>query len=98
MAENISKVLIEPVITEKSTVLSGNNKYTFYVHKEATKSNIKKVFEQIFPGRKVLSVQTLSQRGHKRRTKGGFTSPKDKKKAVITIKSGAKIEYFPEVS
>ena len=90
-------ILNEPVITEKSTVLSHANKYTFYVSKSATKSEIKKVFEEVFPKRKVLSVQTLPGRGHKRRTKRGFKLPRDKKKAVITIQ-GDRIEYFPEVS
>lgn len=97
MSKSLSKTLQEPVITEKSTALSRNNKYTFYVAKDATKTQIKKVFQDVFPGRKVLSVETLPQRGHKRRTKSGYKSPRDKKKAVISIE-GDKIEYFPELS
>lgn len=97
MSKSLSKTLQEPVITEKSTALSRNNKYTFYVSKDATKTQIKKVFQDVFPGRKVLSVETLAQRGHKRRTKSGYKSPRDKKKAVISIE-GDKIEYFPELS
>ena len=97
MSNNSSNILVQPLITEKSTALSRNNKYTFFVSKGATKTSIRKAFEENFPGRKVLRIQTLVQRGHKRRTKGGFTSPKDKKKAIITT-SGARIEYFPEVS
>lgn len=97
MSKNLSKILQEPVITEKSTALSTQNKYTFYVSKHATKTKVRKVFQEVFPDRKVVSVQTLSQRGHKKRTKSGFKLPRDKKKAIITIE-GAKIEYFPEVS
>ena len=97
MTRNLSHILLEPVITEKSSTLSGFNKYTFKVSKDATKAGIKKAFEEVFPGRKVLAIQTLKMVGHKRRTKSGFKPPLDSKKAVITA-SGAKIEYFPEVS
>lgn len=97
MSSNLSKILKEPVITEKSTAMSMQNKYTFFVSKDATKTKIRKVFQEVFPDRKVLSVQTLLQKGHRKRTKSGFKTPRDKKKAVITIE-GAKIEYFPEVS
>lgn len=97
MSKLFSDILLEPVITEKSTALSQYGKYTFKVAKDASKTNIKKAFEEIFPGRKVKSIETLKITGHKRRTRTGFTKPKDGKKAVITSE-GPKIEYYPEVS
>ena len=97
MTKHFSDILLEPIITEKSTALTQHNKYTFKVGELATKTQIRNAFETVFPGRKVLSVQTLKSRGHKKRTRSGFTKPLDLKKAVITA-SGAKIEYFPEVT
>ena len=97
MDKNPSNILLKSIITEKSTALSQQNKYTFKVSKHATKTTIKKAFEEVFPGRKVLSVQTLKIKGHTKRTKTGFKFPKDGKKAVVTA-LGAKIDYFPEIS
>ena len=97
MKNKSSNIILEPVITEKSTVLSQLNKYTFHVSCRANKNHIKEAFENIFPGRKVASIQTLKMMGHKRRTKSGFKLPVDKKKAIITA-SGPRIELFPEAS
>ena len=97
MKRTISNVILEPVITEKSTALSQQNKYTFQVSKTATKHNIKSAFQAIFPDRKVLSIQTVKTMGHKKRTKGGYKNPIDGKKALITIE-GPRIEFFPEAS
>ena len=97
MSRHSSNILLEPIITEKSSTLSRLNKYTFKVAKGADKGSIKKAFEEIFPGRKVLAIQTLKVKGHKKRTKSGFKLPLDSKKAVITA-TGEKIQYFPEIS
>lgn len=95
MTSGLKDIILEPVITEKSTALSAHNKYTFKVAKGATKFQIRKSFESIFPKRKVLAIQTSKITGHKRRTKGGFKKPLDWKKAIVTIE-GDRIEYFPE--
>ena len=95
MTQGLKDILLEPIITEKSTALSAHNKYTFKVLKNATKFQIKKSFESIFPKRKVLAIQTAKIAGHKRRTKSGFKKPIDCKKAILTIE-GDRIEYFPE--
>lgn len=97
MRKSFQDILIEPIITEKSTALSGFSKYTFKVAKDATKHQIKKAFEEVFPNRKVQKIQTLKLMGHKRRTKRSFKPPHDLKKAVITT-SGERIEYFPELT
>lgn len=97
MSKNLAHTILEPIITEKSTALSQQNKYTFRVGNDSNKTTIKKAFEEIFPGRKVLEVQTSKIYGHSKRTKSGMKLSTDQKKAIITI-DGPKIEYFPEVS
>lgn len=97
MKLSLADILLEPIITEKSTALAQHNKCTFRVPHYATKELIKKSFQEVFPGRKVLSIKTLGVKGHKRRTKFGFKLPQDEKKTVITFE-GDKIEYFPEAS
>ncbi len=51
-------VILKPVITEKSMAGMGDKKYTFLVHPEATKSQIKEAVEKMFEGTKVKSVNT----------------------------------------
>ena len=97
MQNNLAEIILEPVITEKSTALSQFNKYTFKVVNSADKITIKKAFEKVFPNRKVKSVQISKIFSHKRRTKGGYVKNPSCKKAIITI-DGPKIDYFPEVS
>lgn len=97
MKSKSSNILLKPLITEKSTVLSQKNKYTFCVPLSANKMQIKNAFCEIFPLRKISSINTSKIRGHKKRTKSGFKSPRDLKKAIITFE-GAKIEYFPEAT
>ena len=50
-------VILKPVVTEKSMELMGEKKYTFLVHPEATKSQIKEAVEKMFEGTKVASVK-----------------------------------------
>lgn len=95
MTKNLTSIL-EPIITEKSTALSQQSKYTFKVVKDASKDLIKKSFQEIFPDRKIKSVKTLKIKGHSRRTKSGIKLPVDGKKVIITVE-GPKIEYFPDV-
>ncbi len=95
MSKNITSIL-EPVITEKSTALTQQNKYTFKVVKNASKDLIRKSFHEIFPDRKIKSIKTLKLKGHSKRTKSGIQFPIDGKKAIITI-DGPKIEYFSDL-
>ena len=55
-------VILKPVVTEKSMELMADKKYTFLVHKEATKSQIKEAVEKMFNGTKVKSVNTMMVR------------------------------------
>lgn len=86
-------IILRPVITEKSTNLMGQNKYTFYVYPQANKIQIRQAVEQIF-GVRVAEVHTLKVRGKKRRVGRHEGRTPDRKKAIVTLKSGDKIEIF----
>ena len=60
-------VIIRPVITEKSMADMGEKKYTFLVHPEANKTQIKEAVEKMFEGTKVKSVNTINMDGKKKR-------------------------------
>ena len=57
-------VILKPVITEKSMNAMGEKKYTFLVHPEANKSQIKEAVEKMFEGTKVKSVNTMNMDGY----------------------------------
>ena len=60
-------VIIRPVITEKSMADMGEKKYTFLVHPEANKTQIKEAVEKMFEGTKVKSVNTINSDGKNKR-------------------------------
>ena len=67
-------VLIAPVVSEKSYGLLDANKYTFLVHRDANKTEIKIAVEKVF-NVKVTSVNTLNRQGKTRRTRFGRQAP-----------------------
>ena len=88
-------VILKPVVTEKSMAAMGQKKYTFYVHTEATKTQIKEAVEKMFAGTKVSKVNTMNLDGKTRRR--GTTSGKTaaKKKAIVQLTpDSADIEVF----
>ena len=88
-------VILKPVITEKSMNAMGDKKYTFFVHPEATKTQIKEAVEKMFEGTKVKSVNTMNIDGKKR--KRGMTVGKTakSKKAIVALTEDSKdIEIF----
>ena len=60
-------VILKPVITEKSMNAMADKKYTFLVHPDATKSQVKEAVEKMFAGTKVASVNTLNYDGKTKR-------------------------------
>ena len=70
-------VILRPVITEKSMNMMADKKYTFYVHPEATKTQVKDAVEKLFAGTKVASVNTMNIDGKLRRR--GMTQGKTAK-------------------
>ncbi|MCP1110594.1 large subunit ribosomal protein L23 [Lachnospiraceae bacterium PF1-21] len=90
-------VILEPIVTEKSMELMGEKKYTFIVHTESTKSQIKEAVEKMFPGTKVKNVNTMNQNGKKKRVRGKMaygTTPKTKKAIVQLTAESKEIEIF----
>ncbi|MBW8752317.1 large subunit ribosomal protein L23 [Marmoricola sp. URHA0025 HA25] len=86
-------VLIAPVVSEKSYGLLDNNKYTFLVHPDANKTEIKIAVEKVF-NVKVTSVNTLNRQGKARRTARGVGKRKDTKRAIVSLAEGHRIDIF----
>jgi large subunit ribosomal protein L23 len=75
------------VISEKSYGLLDENKYTFLVHPDANKTQIKIAVEKVF-GVKVTDVNTLNRQGKRKRTRSGFGKRKDTKRAIVSWPRG----------
>lgn len=87
------EILRRPLITEKYTVLQAQGKYAFAVAGEANKPQIKQAVEKAFKVT-VTMVNVMTLPG-KRRRRGRRQLPAHPwKKAVVTLKSGDKIEFF----
>ena len=76
-------VIIRPVITEKSMADMGEKKYTFLVHPEANKTQIKEAVEKMFEGTKVKSVNTINSDGKKKRRGMVVGKTAKSKKAIV---------------
>lgn len=84
-------VIQSPVITEKATMGSEHDQVTFKVAKSATKPEIKAAVEALFDV-KVKSVNTLINKGKKKRFKGIVGRRADVKKAIVTLQEGQSID------
>ncbi|WP_400769695.1 50S ribosomal protein L23 [Methylosinus sporium] len=84
-------VIVSPVITEKATIASEQNKVVFNVAKTATKPQIKAAVEGLFDV-KVEAVNTLLRKGKLRAFKGVRGRQSDVKKAIVTLADGHKID------
>ena len=87
-------IILKPVVSEKSYSLLESGRYTFEVHPDANKTQIKIAIEQIFAV-KVVSVNTLNRTGKRKRTRAGFGSRKSTKRAIVSLSPDSKpIEIF----
>ena len=86
-------VLLRPIITEKTTVLTGQDKYVFEVDIRANKNQIKEAVQVAFSVR-VTDVNTMVVKGKPKRFGRRITERPDWKKAVVTLVPGDKIELF----
>jgi large subunit ribosomal protein L23 len=84
-------VIIAPVITEKATMMSEQNRVVFKVNAKATKPEIKEAVEKLFDV-KVKSVNTLVRRGKVKAFKGRWGEQKSVKRAIVTLEEGHKID------
>ena len=88
-------VILKPVVTEKSMNSMSEKKYTFSVHPEATKQQIKEAVEKMFAGTKVASVNTMNLDGKTRRSGNVFGKTAKMKKAIVQLTAdSAEIEVF----
>lgn len=86
-------VIKKPVLTEKSSGMSEREKkYSFHVARNANKIDIKKAVESLFRV-KVVSVNTITMRGKKKRVRHKIGKTPDWKKAIVTLNKGEKIEF-----
>ena len=89
-----SQVIIRPVVSEKSYVLAANDKYTFRVHPDAHKTQIRQAVESLFDDVKVVEVRTASVKSKPKRR--GLTAGRSRswKKAIVQVRPGDTIPIF----
>ncbi len=88
-------VIQKPVITEKSMDAMGDKKYTFLVHTDATKTQIKEAVEKMFEGTKVAGVNTMNLEGKTKRRGRTTGKTAKRKKAIVQLTEDSKdIEIF----
>ena len=100
MTLQASEIILRPVISEKSMDETQRGKYTFRVHSEANKLQVKAAIEELFKVDVVTINVSTSKAKEKSRNRGrtrieGWTSKW--KKAVVTLAAGQKIEFFEGV-
>ncbi len=92
MNRPISEVLVTPILSEKSvTIKDTQNRYTFKVHSDSNKVDIKKAVETLFKV-KVDKVRTMNFMGKMHKVGRYEGRRSDWKKAVVTVKAGQKID------
>ena len=88
-------VILKPVVTEKSMADMAEKKYTFLVHPEANKTQIKEAVEKMFEGTKVKRVNTMNNEGKTKRRGMTFGKTAATKKAIVQLTEDSKeIEIF----
>ena len=88
-------VILKPVVTEKSMNAMADKKYTFLVHPEANKSQVKEAVEKMFPGTKVDKVNTMNIQGKTKRRGMTFGKTAKTKKAIVKLtEDSTEIEIF----
>jgi large subunit ribosomal protein L23 len=83
--------ILSPMVTEKSTNLSEQNKIIFKVPREANKTNLKKNIEKIFKVN-VIKINIINKQNRMKTTRGRKVKVQGYKKAIITLKKGQNID------
>ena len=83
--------ILSPIVTEKSTNLSDQNKIVFKVNKKADKKNLKNNIEKIFKVN-VIKINIINKKSRTKTTRGKKVRVKGFKKAIITLKKGQNID------
>ena len=88
-------VILKPVVTEKSMNDMADKKYTFLVHPDVTKTQVKEAVEKMFDGVKVKKVNTMNLNGKNKRRGMVFGKTAKRKKAIVQLtEDSADIEIF----
>ena len=88
------QVLLRPLVTEKGVHrATRNNQYAFEIHREATKTDVKRAVEELFDV-KVDKVRTQNRKGKRRRFRFRFGRTSDWKKAVVQLDPEHRIDFF----
>jgi large subunit ribosomal protein L23 len=90
---DIRDVILAPIVSEKSYSLIDQNAYTFLVHPDANKTEIRQAVEQIWDV-KVISVNTVNRKGKSKRFRYTVGKRKDTKRAIVKLAPDDKIEIF----
>ena len=90
---NPRSVIIRPIVSEKSYALLTANKYTFRVHPDAHKTQIRQAVEEVF-GVRVRDVRTMSVKSKPKRRGYSFGRTREWKKAVVQLHPDDHIELF----
>jgi large subunit ribosomal protein L23 len=86
-------VVVKPLHTEKNVNdVRDANTYHFEVDRRATKTQIRHAIEELFPGRKVVAVRTVTVRSRRRRTRSTIGQTKAWKKAIVRLRAGDSID------
>ena len=92
---DVRDVIIAPVVSEKSYALIDQNAYTFIVHPDANKTEIRHAVEHIW-NVKVTSVNTINRKGKSKRFRYSKGRRSDTKRAIVKLAEGDKIEIFEQ--
>ncbi len=90
------EIIRRPVVTEKSTMLQDEGRYTFEVAPSATKHQIKEAVEEAF-GVTALKVNTMTMRGRRKRLGPRISTSRSWKKAIVQLAPGNSITIFEGV-
>ncbi|MEA2505488.1 MAG: large subunit ribosomal protein [Actinomycetota bacterium] len=90
---DIRDVILAPIVSEKSYSLIDQNAYTFLVHPDANKTEIRQAVEQIWAV-KVVSVNTVNRKGKSKRFRYTVGKRRDTKRAIVKLAPNDKIEIF----
>jgi large subunit ribosomal protein L23 len=93
---HLYEVIQRPLVTEKSTTLQTVGKYVFEVNKEANKNQIKQAVEKAFKV-KVTAVNVINETGEIKRVGRRLINTPSRKKAIVTLRAGDKIQLFEGV-
>ncbi len=94
------KVILRPHITEKSTLLREDNKYSFVVSRDATKTDIRRAAEELFEIQgSIIDVHTMQVRGKMKGRMNRYQRGRRPhwKKAIITVEEGTRIPVFESI-